>query len=113
MVIPSDVRWLYDEAGLRPPAIIRVLGVTPTAFACWCAGAWAPTPTEVPLLAAVATVQAHVNRALPDQRARCRWWAQGQRVLGWLSPAELLRRGKIGEVLLLVAALGATSAGES
>lgn len=113
--LPPPLAWLWEEAGLRPPAVARLLGVAPDVLARWGAGAgapgsWAPAPTEVPLLAALAAVQARVAAALPDASERVRWWAGGRRTLGWLSPAELLRRGKLGEVLLLVADPGAFGA---
>ncbi len=99
---PASLVWLRDEAGLRPPAIARLVGVAPDADARWCADSWAPTADEVPLLSAVAVVRSRACARMPDAPARRRWWAEGQRELGWTSPAELLRRGKLGEVLVLL-----------
>lgn len=101
---PGELAWLRDEAGLRPPAIARLLGVAPDAYARWCTGAWAPTPADVPMLPAVTALYARARATMPEQRTRTRWWVEGQREVGWLSPAELLRRGKVGEVLLLIGA---------
>lgn len=101
---PVELAWLRDEAGLRPPTIARLVGLTPDAYARWCTGVWAPSQADVPLLPAIASAHARACAAMPDPQARSRWWLGGQRELGWLSPAELLRRGKLGEVLLLLAA---------
>lgn len=95
---PAAIAWLHDEAGLRPPAIARLLGLTPAA--------WTPTPEDVPLQLAVAAVDARARAAVPDARARRIWWGDARREVGWVSPAELLRRGKVGEVLLLFSTPG-------
>lgn len=100
---PPALAWLRDEAGLRAPAIARLVGLTPDAYVRWCAGAWVPSPHDAPLLPAIAAVHQRACTAVPDLRTRCGWWVVGQREYGWLSPAELLRRGKIGELLILLA----------
>ena len=59
---------------------------------------------EASLVTALAGLHERVVARYPDERARRWWWADARREAGWLSPGELLRRGKLGEVLLLLAA---------
>lgn len=102
LAVPGVLAWLRDDAGLRPPAIARVVGVTPIAFAQWTAGVWAPSDVDVPLLGVLAHLHAQVSRRLPDARSRRRWWTEGEPALGWRSPAEVLRRGRMGELFVLL-----------
>ena len=93
---------MRDEAMLRPCAIARVAGLTPQRLASWVWGTWTPGEGDVPLLAVLTRLRARVAADYPDAQARRRWWCQARRELGWLSPAELLRRGRVGEVFLLL-----------
>ena len=100
--VPRALAWMRDEASLRPVAIARVVGVTPESLAWWAWGTWIPEDREVPLLAALTRLHATACAHRADLRERRTWWGTSRRELGWISPAELLRRGRIGEVLLVL-----------
>lgn len=99
--VPAPLAWMSDEAQLRPVAIARVAGLTADAFDRWTRGAWTPMAADVPLLPALLEMHIRLVARYPNAQARRAWWCEARRAFGWLSPAELLRRGRIGEVLLL------------
>lgn len=98
---PPPCIWMRAEAQLRPVAIARVAGITSSTLAGWARGDLHPAAADVPLLPALLALHARLVRGYPDPADRRRWWCTAWRTLGWISPAELLRRGRIGEVLLL------------
>ena len=100
-VVPPVLGWMQHEAQLRAPAIARLAGLSREALAAWARGDWQPVAADVPLLPALLELHVRLLVRHPNRAARRRWWCDARRELGWLSPAELLRRGKIGEVLLL------------
>jgi uncharacterized protein (DUF2384 family) len=105
-ITPAEaLRVLVGDTGLADDELAPALGVTPRALARWRAGASYPQREARSRLARLLRLDERIRAAFEGDEAVRQWLRAENAALGLLTPAEVLKAGRLDRVEAALTAL--------
>ena len=107
--VSEKLELLRTKAALRSVDVANMLGTTPETVSRWKHGRASPRPTKENLLVHLEYIVERLSEFYSDPGMARAWLYSGHRYFSGLRPADLIREGRIQEVLAAVQAMSTPS----
>lgn len=104
--VAAKLKLLRTRAAIRSVDVANMLGTTPETVSRWNHGRAYPRPNKESLLVDLEYIVERLSEFYSDPRTARAWLYSRHKYFDGLRPADLIRKGRIHEVLEAIQAMG-------